>query len=104
MEVIKEQPSHSSFLALSEHQSQTPGSFFGGKAVLHLHSPGALLVIADDALHANDAFANLRDQSSSTTNGGANGVAVSSDSVVVSNVDVWVTSEYVACSLIGGLH
>ncbi|KAK4991173.1 hypothetical protein LTR66_006601 [Elasticomyces elasticus] len=111
LEVIHEAPSADQFLPLSEHQAQTPGTFFGGKPVLHLHSPGAQLLIDKHSLESQPAFAALQRRGSENPAAGehvngdsvpvTNGVHSSEDDskdnaedVTIKGVDVWVTSEH----------
>ncbi|KAG9193193.1 hypothetical protein G6011_03228 [Alternaria panax] len=49
-------PKAGDFTPLSEHQSQTPTSFFGAKPVLHAHYEGMTLVAAADQLKQDAAF------------------------------------------------
>lgn len=76
-----------------EHQSQTPGTFFGGKPVLHCHSPGANLVVSiaqyeqTNALHELSTTPQDQGRSDIRPNG-----ASTEDDVVISGIDVWVTS------------
>lgn len=91
MEVIHEAPLESSFVPLSEHQSHTPASFYSGPPVLHYRSPGASLLVAKTEVEGNPAISKLLDSPQ------ANGTAAGDDDeqdVVISGVDVWVTSEY----------
>ena len=71
------------FTLLSQHQEQTPGTFFGGKPVLHLHSPGARVKISPEDLETQPALASLKDGDPSPDGEGQ---------VLLENVDVWVTS------------
>lgn len=47
LETINSAPSFDDFTPLSEHQSQTPGTFFGGNPVLHLYCPNSRVVLQD---------------------------------------------------------
>lgn len=98
MEVIHDAPTLSSYTPLSEHQSQTPASFYTGPAVLHHHSPAAFLVTQQSDLSSCPALARLLDTPRPATNGAhAQGNAaeeVSEDEqVVIPDVEIWVTSE-----------
>lgn len=78
-------PQVGDFTLLSEHQEQTPGTFFGGKPVLHLHSPGAQIRILPEDLEAQPALASLKDGNPSPDSDGQ---------LLLEHVDVWVTSNY----------
>ena len=80
-EIIHNAPRLGDFTALSEHQAQTPGTFFGTKAVLHLNCADAKLRVTAEDLAAQPDFAALGE-------GAPNGA----DEVEISGVDVWVTS------------
>jgi nucleotide-sensitive chloride channel 1A len=80
-------PTVDDFTPLSEHHEQTPGSFFAGKAVLHLQAPASKLQISKDELEATEAVKAL--------------VATTDDATVnaegfveIQDIDVWVTSRY----------
>jgi nucleotide-sensitive chloride channel 1A len=73
-------PKADDFTPLSEHQSQTPASFFGAKPVLHAHYEGMTLVTAADQLKQDVAFSNF----SSKREG---------EEDLVEGVEVWVSSE-----------
>ena len=98
MEVIHESPNADSFTPLSTHLSQTPESFYSGPPVLYHHSAGAKLVILESELRAAPALSSLRGAPP-----GINGTATNGDAhehehgedVVLSDIDIWVTSEYV---------
>jgi hypothetical protein len=95
MEIIHAAPVHSSFIPLSEHQSQTPTSFYSGPAVLYHHSDSSRIVILSSELHASPGLLTLAD--SPTGNGplsnGNTDAAHQADEVVIDGVDIWVTSE-----------
>ncbi|KAK5737631.1 hypothetical protein LTR17_006493 [Elasticomyces elasticus] len=82
-EVIHTAPQASDFTPLSAHQAQTPGTFFGGKAVLHYHCANTKVQIRQEELAAHADFAALGD---AQTNQGGEGE--------IEGVDVWVTSRY----------
>jgi len=75
-------PKADDFTPLSEHQSQTPTSFFGAKPVLHAHYERMTLVIAADQLKQDAAFSKF----SSKREG---------EEDLVEGVDIWVSSENV---------
>ena len=93
LEAVSELPTVDSFTPLSEHQSQTPGTFFGGKPVLHCHSPTTNLVVS---LAQYEQTSALHELSTAPQNqGGSNtrpNEASTEDDVVISGIDVWVTS------------
>jgi hypothetical protein len=81
-------PSVDDFTPFSEHQEQTPGSFFAGKPVLHLQAPASKLQVSKDELEANEAVKALV----ATTDD----AAVDAEGLVeIQDIDVWVTSRYV---------
>ncbi|KAK5728642.1 hypothetical protein LTR15_001779 [Elasticomyces elasticus] len=80
-EVIHTAPQASDFTPLSAHQAQTPGTFFGGKAVLHYHCADTKVQIRQEELAAHADFAALGD--AKTSQGGEGEIG---------GVDVWVTS------------
>ena len=85
LSTITTAPTAEDFTPLSEHNEQTPGTFFGGKAVLHLQAPASKLQISKDDLEANEAVKALV----ATTDD----AAVGADGfVAIQDIDVWVTS------------
>ncbi|KAF2140229.1 uncharacterized protein K452DRAFT_252932 [Aplosporella prunicola CBS 121167] len=91
LEILNSAPDASAFTPLEEHQSQTPGTFFGGKPVLHLHSTNAQLLVSARDLEAQSAFPDLR--ATIPTNGAqANGDAAD-EQLAIPGIDVWVTSQ-----------
>ncbi|KAF2841247.1 hypothetical protein M501DRAFT_989785 [Patellaria atrata CBS 101060] len=103
MEVIREEPDLSSFTPLAEHQSQTPGTFFGGKPVLYHRTTNTKLVIGKQDLEAHPSLARLTDtgaskngtnstdlQNGAVVNGDAHNI---SEQIVIDGIDVWVGSE-----------
>lgn len=104
MEVLRTPPSASSFTPLSEHQSQTPQSFYSGPAILYHHSPSATLKIHARDLDSAPALSGFANGAHRNTNGHATApVTVNGDAtpeeeqdeeVELANMDVWVTSEY----------
>jgi nucleotide-sensitive chloride channel 1A len=87
---IHTEPSLDSFTPLTEHQAQTPASFYGAKPILHYHCTGAHAIIP--AAHRND----LPIFSSESTTSAANGSAGANGDVpatVVERVNIFVTSE-----------
>lgn len=86
-ELLRTAPAADNFIPLSEHQAQTPGSFFGGRPVLHLHSSEAALRVLKADLDQRPDFAALR-QGGSSVEGDADA------DVEIDGVSVWVTSRY----------
>ncbi|KAB2576704.1 hypothetical protein DBV05_g4766 [Lasiodiplodia theobromae] len=84
-------PVASDFTPLEEHQSQTPGTFFGAKPVLHLHSADTQLVVSQADLEGQSLFPDLRTTPSASTNG-TNGESADTQ-LVIPGLDVWVTSQ-----------
>lgn len=94
LEVIRTAPQLDAYIPLSEHQAQTPGTFFGGKAVLYYHNSNATLSIDSQQLEASPAFSALckdNDASAGAVNGSANGASSQQSTIV--GLDIWVTSE-----------
>jgi nucleotide-sensitive chloride channel 1A len=84
LETTHTAPRVEDFTPLSQHQEQTPGTFFGGSPVLHLHSPGGQIKISPEDLETQSAIASLHDEAPSVDNDGQ---------AMLGNVDVWVTSQ-----------
>ncbi|KAJ5322570.1 hypothetical protein N7452_010859 [Penicillium brevicompactum] len=90
MESLTSAPETSTFVALAEHQSRTPSSFYSGPAVLHYHSQRCKIVILERELLAAPALNALRSESAPTA------TATQDDDekeVAIDGVDVWVTSD-----------
>ena len=73
-------PAIEDYTPLSEHEEQTPTSFFGAKPVLHLHTQKATIQISKTDLESQPALAELHEGSSDT------------DEARIPDIDVWVTS------------
>ena len=91
LEAINTSPSVDEFTLLSEHQAQTPGTFFGGKTVLHLRSPGASVKISREDIESHPALLALRDPDNTTEE---------EELLVIKGVDIWVTSRSVISTLV----
>ncbi|RAR04077.1 benzoylformate decarboxylase [Stemphylium lycopersici] len=78
-------PTPDDFTPLSEHQQQTPSSFFGAKPVLHAHYEGMTLSVAADQLQQDAAFTKFHSRREGEED-------------LVDGVDVWVSSECVPLS------
>lgn len=88
IELIRDLPTTEHFTLLSDHQQETPGTFFGGKPVLHLRCPQSSIRISREDLESQPVLANLRYEDTS-----ADGQA-GEDQVVIDEIDVWVSSRY----------
>ncbi|RMZ68154.1 FPD1 benzoylformate decarboxylase [Pyrenophora seminiperda CCB06] len=73
-------PKADDFTPLSEHQEQTPTSFFSAKPVLHAHYEATTLFTHDDHLKKDPIFSKFSSRREGVED-------------FVDNVDVWVTSE-----------
>ena len=105
MEILHTAPIASSFIPLSEHESQTPDSFFSGPPILYHHSPSATLRLDSYDLAAAPALSNLaagRQRPPSDTAPIANGEVEGErqiEEIEIQGVDVWATSEFVVFPL-----
>jgi chloride channel, nucleotide-sensitive, 1A len=97
MEVLHEPPDSAAFVALAEHQSATPASFYSGPPVLHYHSDRSKVRILQRELDNAPAFLPLFRNSVSVAlseSSGDNHVNGDSDvERTVDGVDVWATSQ-----------
>ena len=96
MEPLHTPPETSSFVLLADHQSRTPASFHSGPPVLHYHSKQCKLVVFEHDLVSVPALNAIRAEGSVSTSVPANGDLENGDEgreVVITGVDVWVTSE-----------
>ncbi|KAI9744145.1 MAG: hypothetical protein M1818_002297 [Claussenomyces sp. TS43310] len=84
---IRTAPSLDSYTSLSDHQSQTPTSFFGAKPVLHYHAT------AGRALTGRDQISHLPIFGSSNDSAQGDGAAEDSQASVMESVDIFVSSE-----------
>jgi nucleotide-sensitive chloride channel 1A len=91
MELISEVPTVESFTSLSEHQSQTPETFFGARPVLHYHSPSAKLVISKSQYDQSTDLQALNVSSNGQNGSSPNGASASD--VTITGVDAWITSK-----------
>ena len=76
-------PKADDFTPLSEHEQQTPASFFGAKPVLHAHYEAMTLAVAAGQLQQDDAFRKFNSRREEEED-------------LVDGVDVWVSSESVS--------
>lgn len=103
MEILREAPSAASFIPLVEHQSTTPASFYSGPPVLHYYSDRSKVIVLQRELSNAAAFIPLfssaQDAAKPSTEGHLQTNGDSDEQKVVSEVDIWVTSEYAYISL-----
>lgn len=84
MELFHEPLIESSFIPVSEHQSQTPVSFYSGPPVLHFKSSqNRLLCLKEEASRHPAIETFIKDGNTHE------------DSWLIEEIDVWVSSEYV---------
>ncbi|MCJ1359331.1 MAG: hypothetical protein MMC33_009332 [Icmadophila ericetorum] len=104
MEVLHEPPTLTSFTPLSEHQSQTPASFYTGKPVLYHHCPNAKLLILERELRSSTALSKLAPgplEPPVRAPNGTNAAAVGEEEgeekeereMTIEGLEIWVTSE-----------
>jgi nucleotide-sensitive chloride channel 1A len=78
--LVTEAPKTEDFTPLSEHQSQTPVTFFGSRPVLHHHAPDAKLAVRKSEYEQHDVLRQIH-------------TSFDTDSEDVTlDVDVWITS------------
>ena len=96
MEIIHDAPEATSYVPVSEHQSQTPASFYSGPPVLYYQCSSAHLVILDSELKLSPALSKLSDNQVIGAEAATNGDSGNhqDEEVVISSVEIWVTSEY----------
>lgn len=107
LESITTAPSLSDYTSLSDHQSETPGTFFGGKPVLYLHSANATLQIGRKRISEQSSFTPFSpavtnsdtSAATSTSNGNgstepeyANSASPIDEQAFVPGTEVYVTS------------
>ncbi|KAE8352774.1 regulator of volume decrease after cellular swelling-domain-containing protein [Aspergillus coremiiformis] len=85
MEPLQTPPESSSFILLVDHQSRTPTSFHAGPPVLHYHSKHCKLSILTHELLTTPILNTLLNAPNSSNN--------DSSEIVLSGIDVWVTSD-----------
>ena len=95
MESIADCPSEDSFVPLSEHQEQTPGTFFGGRPVLHYHCLAAKLVTTADRLRLSPVLAQLHKDTDAGAQVNGSAHTESSEVIIIPDLDIWVTSQLV---------
>lgn len=89
-------PNPQDFTPLAEHQAQTPATFFGARAVLHVHVQGCRVQLSRAALAVHPIFAPLAKHApGAAINGASHGGGGPQGVVACDDVDVFVTSESV---------
>ena len=83
LDLITEAPKTEDFIPLSEHQAETPITFFGSRPVLHHHSPAARLVVRKSEYDQHDILRQIYPSADADVED------------VVFDVDVWITSKWV---------
>lgn len=86
-QVVRAAPQVDNYTPLSDHQEQTPGSFFDGKAVLHLQTTEAELRASKEDWETHPDFSALHPDISTSDAG------VEQD-IKVNGIEVWVTSKH----------
>jgi len=79
---ISERPLASSYTPLSQHQEETPDTFFGGPEVLHAYSPEAKLRLSRQQYENTPAVRKL----------GESNQADAEADVELSGLEIWVSS------------
>jgi chloride channel, nucleotide-sensitive, 1A len=106
MEVISEAPQLNTFVPLLEHQTATPASFYSGPPVLHYHSQRCKIILRSSDMARSAAVQRLGQGGEKliATNGNSsnreNELAPPAEEEtsaqrIISDIDVWVTSESV---------
>lgn len=85
---IRTEPALDSFTALSDHQSQTPSSFYGAKPILHYHCTSAHALIPTSQKNNLPIFSSADGASNGETNGDSHATSME-------KVNIFVSSEYV---------
>lgn len=86
MESITAAPSEDSFVPLSEHESQTPSTFFGSRAILHLHLSSVQLLVDSEQLEASPELAKLHEPAGAEQ-------ASHAERLALPDIQLWVTSK-----------
>ncbi|KAF2203809.1 hypothetical protein GQ43DRAFT_454213 [Delitschia confertaspora ATCC 74209] len=90
LRVVEKTPALEDYTPLSEHQEQTPSTFFGGKPVLYARHGGLTLSAPGRKLQSHPAFARF---STSSTPSTVDGATAASGDVLIKDVEAWVNSE-----------
>jgi chloride channel, nucleotide-sensitive, 1A len=85
---IRTPPSLGEYTALSEHQEQTPETFFGGKPILHYHLTGAKAWIPKSQCGSLAVFP--ADSGASTSEGTTE---TDSEELIEQELEIFVNSE-----------
>lgn len=85
LEALDFVPTVDKFTPLSEHQEQTPGTFFDGPPVLHLHAPNTHITLPLASHQKHQPLKSLAENASAD--------AARESNVRIEDVDVWVTSK-----------
>lgn len=81
VELVEKVYAASDFTALSEHNAQTPATFFGATPVLHISCPKSTIRFDKDALNIEPDLTKLGESK-----------ATDDEQLEIENVDIWVTS------------
>ena len=82
LRVVSSSPKPEDFTPLSDHQSETPTTFFGGKPVLYAHHAGLTLSIPRSKLQDNPAIAKFAVAPDFTD----------PENAIIKDIEVWVNS------------
>jgi len=90
LQEVRERPSLADFIPISDHESETPDTFFGGPPVLHAYSPTAKLLCGQSEYGRIGALRRLGpEQIVSATSG----TAISQETEVeIEGLEIWVSS------------
>ena len=83
LELVSTAPKEEDFTPLSQHQEETPITFFGAKPVLHHHSPEAKLAVRKSEYEQNEVLQQIV---------AASGASAEAEDIAV-DVDAWITSK-----------
>jgi nucleotide-sensitive chloride channel 1A len=87
LESVTVVPQHEDYTPLSEHQAQTPATFFGSRPVLHCHAPGAKLAVRRSEYESNEILRQIEVSPRTEDEG------------ILLDVDAWITSKYAYSTL-----
>lgn len=93
LSTIRTEPALEQYTSLDEHQAQTPGTFFGGKPVLHYHGSDASLCLDMEQLNSIPELSPLKLSTPAQAPPAANGEGDGMKALI--NVDIWASSEYI---------
>ncbi|KAF2212027.1 hypothetical protein CERZMDRAFT_97944 [Cercospora zeae-maydis SCOH1-5] len=86
LELLDVVPTVDDFTPISEHQEQTPGTFFDGPPVLHLHAPNTHITLPLASQQRHQPLKSLSETVSAE--------ASQEGDTRIEHVDVWVTSKH----------